>query len=198
MKTEQTGKRNGFLELIRDTFSLLRTVIATVCATFIVTHTIIANAVVPSSSMERTIMVGDRIIGLRITGEHRRGDIVVFRDPDGSGMYLIKRIIGMPGDSLEIRGENGTGSVYINGEKLEEPYLPEPMKLDEVTGNLNLTVPEGSYFCMGDNRNNSYDARYWKNRFIKDEDIIARSAFTYWPLPRAGITGRDPYGGRKE
>lgn len=177
-------KENGFKNGIADTFSLLKTVIFTFLLMLFLTNCVIANAVVPTGSMENTIEPGDRIIGMRFLKNYERGDIVIFPDPDGSSHYLIKRIIGMPGDRLSLKRDGDTefASVCINGVKLEEPYLAERMYCDTAFEDLSITIPEGSYFCMGDNRNHSLDARYWSNKLVSGEDMIAKAAFCYWPL----------------
>ena len=129
-------------------------------------------------------MTGSRLIGSRLAysfGEMpNRGEIIIFEYPDNPDVYYVKRLIGMPGDKVEIvmDDENtGFGYVKINGEKLEEPYLKEPM---EVTSNRTFEVPEGSYFFMGDNRNHSNDARYWENTYVKEDALVAKVLFQYW------------------
>ena len=117
-------------------------------------------------------------MGLKTTywfGEPQRGDIIVFWAPDLEKTRYVKRIIAKAGDTLEI--VNGT--VYLNGEELNEPYLREAMRAEDFGP---VTVPEGSYFCMGDNRNHSLDARYWENTWVTKEDIIGKVYFVYWPL----------------
>ena len=144
---------------------------------------IIANSRVPSGSMENTIMTKSRVIGSRLsylTDDPERGDIVIFHYPDDESVYYVKRVIGLPGETVEIVD----GKIYINGSDtpLEESYLPEPME-----GSYGpYTVPEGSYFMLGDNRNNSRDARYWENKFVKKEKIIAKVLFCYYPLSQFG------------
>lgn len=101
-------KENGFKNGIADTLSLLKTVVITFLLMLLLTNCIIANAVVPTGSMENTIEPGDRIIGMRFLKNYERGDIVIFPDPDGSGHYLIKRIIGMPGDRLSFERDGDT------------------------------------------------------------------------------------------
>ncbi|MCD8371223.1 MAG: signal peptidase I [Clostridiales bacterium] len=140
---------------------------------------IIANSEVPSGSMENTIMTGDRVIGSRLSylfSEPERGDIVIFHFPDNEAIYYVKRVIGLPGETVDI--VNGT--VYVNGEKLEESYIREPMIPDEP---MHFEVPEGCYFMLGDNRNYSADARVWENTYVKKEKIIAKVLFRYWPNP---------------
>jgi len=156
---------------------------------------LIANSRVPSASMENTIMTGDRVIGSRLSyrfHDPERGDIVIFRYPLDEKTYFVKRVIGLPGDTIDIVD----GAVYLNGsaEPLEEPYLKEPM---EPEPDMHFEVPEDSYFCMGDNRNNSLDARYWQllaehdpsvnaepgkvYTYVKRDKLIAKVLFRYWP-----------------
>ena len=118
-------------------------------------------------------------------------------------LYYLKRTIGLPGDVVEIRADGSvtadrlqdlpginssmgpeaqlvTAAVYVNGVKLEEDYLKEPMLY---TGDMDFTVPEGCYFFLGDNRNSSLDARYWENSYISKDKVIAKVLFRYFPRP---------------
>lgn len=140
---------------------------------------IIANSRVPSASMETTIMTKDRVIGSRLTykfSDPQRGDIAIFRFPDDESIYYVKRIIGLPGDTIDIVD----GQVYLNGstEPLDEPYLHEPMISEPP---MHFEVPEDCYFMMGDNRNYSSDARRWENTYVKREKLIAKVLFRYYP-----------------
>lgn len=142
-------------------------------ATFI-REVILFNVKVPSGSMEDTIMIGDRVVTSRLSylfGEPKRGDIIVFPYPDDEEVYYIKRIIGLPGETIEGKDEY----VYINGEKLEEPYVKELLH----TNFGPYVVPEDSYFMMGDNRNVSEDSRYWRNKFVTRDKIIGKALFKY-------------------
>ncbi|MDO5136175.1 MAG: signal peptidase I [Eubacteriales bacterium] len=138
---------------------------------------ILVSAVIPSESMENTMMTGDRIIGSRLAyklgKDPERLDIVIFYAPDLEKTPYIKRIIGLPGDCVEIKG----GKVYVNGEELEEPYIREEMDEEE---DMEFHVPEGQYFMLGDNRNVSLDSRYWEDPFVEKEEIIAKAIFKYW------------------
>ena len=98
---------------------------------------------------------------------------VVFKFPDDESHVFVKRIIGIPGDIVEIKND----TVYVNGEQLEEPYLKEPMSLGQ---NMVFEVPADSYFVMGDNRNISNDARYWNNTYVKKEQIIGKAMVKYY------------------
>ena len=146
---------------------------------FVLNTFIIANSQVPSGSMETTIMTNDRVIGSRLSyvlSEPERGDIVIFRFPDNEKIYYVKRIIGLPGETVDIV----EGKVYLNGSStpMEEPYIREPMVPEPP---MHFEVPEGCYFMMGDNRNFSSDARRWQNTYVKRKKIIAKVLFRYYP-----------------
>jgi signal peptidase I len=197
--------------------SLLRTVII---ALFVVTF-VVQPMVIPSESMERTLLVGDFLLmnrsALAPSGIwHRilpyagveRGEIVTFHSPVNSREYLVKRVIGLPGDRLRIEGNQ----VFINGSALSEPYLTlEPSaqnpyldrfptgiysdprvdpvwwkQMQQQTRNAELIIPEGKYFMMGDNRNHSLDSRYWG--FVQRSEIIARPLVIYFSLTRPSRT----------
>ena len=160
-------------------FKSLRFMLLIFLVTTFLMNYVLINAYIPSGSMENTIMTGDRVIGLRFIRHYNRGDIVIFPDPDGGGYYLIKRIIGLPGDTVTIQG----GTVSINGTPLEEPYLKETMRKDE---SFSITVPDSGYFMMGDNRNDSFDARYWENKIVYEENITGKAVLRYWPVPSFG------------
>ena len=152
-----------------------------IVAIFLLINGTIAQArVIPSGSMENTMLVGDHLImdrfgfdaGVPFTQWHvtlwrepKRGEIVVFRSLEQPGTDLVKRFVGMPGDTIEVRD----GSLYVNGKKQIEPYIKEPMNPLEHFGPI--VVPPDHYFAMGDNRNDSYDSRY------------------FGPVPRANVIG---------
>lgn len=128
---------------------------------------ILIHGVVPSGSMEPTLNVGDRcfINGLAYAKrEPERGDIVIFKSDEMGGELLIKRIIGLPCDSISFQD----GYIYLNGELVYEEYLPEDT---ETNSFRDFQVPEGCYFVMGDNREDSYDSRFWDNPYVEKEDI---------------------------
>lgn len=166
-------------------FAFIRSVLLTVFVTWFVLNFIIINVNIPSGSMENTIMTGDRVIGIRLIKDYNRGDIVIFPDPEQEGRYLIKRVIGLPGEKLEIsQGADGFAEVYINGSKLSEDYLAEPMLY---TGDFEIELPDDGYFMMGDNRNHSYDARYWERHVIYHDEIIGVAKLRYWPITEIGF-----------
>lgn len=144
---------------------------------------LIVNAQIPSESMENTIMTGDRVIGNRLaykTGIPQRYDIIIFKYPDDESVLYIKRIIGLPGETVTILG----GKVYINGaaEPLDDSFTPE-VPLGDFGP---YTVPGNSYFVLGDNRNYSFDSRYWENTFVREDQILGKAAFCYFPFNRMG------------
>lgn len=119
---------------------------------------------VPTGSMIPTITEDARIIVKKVFNEYDYGDIVVFYSNEYEA-HLVKRLIGKPGDTLVFTEEDG---IYRNGEKLEEPYLTE-----EYFYEVNeFTVPEGCYFFLGDNRDESVDSRYWDNPFISKKNFL--------------------------
>ena len=174
---DEKEKKSGGLG--KEIFEWVKIVVSAALIAFVLNTFIIANSEVPSGSMENTIMTGDRVIGSRLSyrfEDPKRGDIAIFRFPDNEKIYYVKRIIGLPGETVDIVD----GKVYINGsdEPLDEPYIREPMIPEEP---MHFEVPENSYFMMGDNRNYSMDARRWENTYVKREKIIAKVLFRYFP-----------------
>ncbi|MDD3654234.1 MAG: signal peptidase I [Desulfotomaculaceae bacterium] len=150
-------------------------VLALVLSLFI--HTFVAEARwIPSPSMLPTLQVGDRLliekVSFRVSGIDR-GDIIVFKAPPASRLdeVLIKRVVGLPGDTVLIK----KGTVYVNGNPQVEPYQLEKPREDFKP----FTVPENSVFVMGDNRNNSYDSRFWG--VVPMELIIGKAWLCYYP-----------------
>jgi signal peptidase I len=157
-----------------------------IAAFLFIQSTLVQARVIPSGSMEQTLQIGDHLLVSRIgydaeipfTGVHwslwrdpQRQQVIVFRPTQDAGHDLIKRIIGVPGDRLEIK----EGVVWINGRPLEEPYLAEPP--NPMDNHSEVTVPPGNYFVMGDNRANSYDSRYWG--FLPRENVIGTPLIIY-------------------
>jgi signal peptidase I len=154
---------------------------------FLINSFVLFNAHIPSASMENTIMTGDRVLGLRLTytfSKPQRYDVAIFIWPDTphdakKPIYYVKRVIGLPGEKLEIRD----GLVYINDS--DTPLRDDFVKDFPREKNLPpLIVPEGSYFMMGDNRNNSEDSRDWFNQFVTEEKMLAKAYVGIWPSPR--------------
>jgi signal peptidase I len=211
------GKKEKQQEKPRETTVEFLASLAGVLVTGLFIITFILQAFeIPSQSMENTLLVGDHVFVNRIRfappthwiqpivsyGQIHDGDIVVFLSPAESDLYVVKRIMGVPGDRIHLRD----GVVYRNGQKLDEPYVvntgfnPEdayrdnfpavpPSDYSNVTSEWKLTMPQhiengdlvvppDSYFAMGDHRDVSYDSRYWG--FIPRENVIGRPLFIYW------------------
>jgi signal peptidase I len=181
---------------------------------FILTF-IFQNFVIPSGSMEKTLLIGDHVLVDRVNlappalwapfvryRTVHRGDVIVFYKPGEPDMFLVKRVIGIPGDRLHLH----EGYVYLNGKRQDEPQAGHPNfgnydpyrdefpdvpismgqgvtptwanELPSHIQNGDLVVPPGHYFAMGDNRLNSLDGRYWG--FVPRENIVGRPLFVYW------------------
>ena len=176
--TESEPKREG-KKPRPEWLDWLQIIVVAAILAFVLNNFVIANARVPTGSMITTIMPGDRVIGSRLAYRFeapKRGDIIIFHAPDEPETLYVKRIIGMPGDKVTIRD----GHVYLNDSEtpLEENYIREPMKPAALQ---EFQVPAGAYFCMGDNRNGSVDARYWTNHYVYIDKIVAKVLFRYWP-----------------
>ena len=166
----------NFKKQIKEIFAWVLTIALAILAAKAINKYVIIKAEVPTGSMEHTIEVNDCILGYQLAylfGSPERGDIVIFPYPDNPETTYVKRIIGLPGETVEIKD----GYVYIDGEPIEEPYLKEEMRGEYGP----YVVPEGCYFMLGDNRNSSQDSRKWSNTYLKEEDIMAKVLFRYSP-----------------
>lgn len=170
---------------IRKCLEFIKEPVLAVLAALLVIQFVTAHTRIPSGSMIPTIQIGDHMLVNRIPYYYKdptRGEIVIFKQDD---INLVKRVVGMPGDEVDLIEEE----VYINGEKLDESaYLPKgtityPFDYSEVT--FPLTVPEGEYFVMGDNRENSQDSRYFGT--IQREVVFARGGFRIYPFSNIGV-----------
>jgi len=164
-----------------------------ILAFLLITGTIVQARVIPSGSMENTLLVGDHLLmsrlgydaevpltqyHVRLWREPSRQQIVIFRAPLPGSPDYIKRLIGLPGDKVEVRG----GVVYINEKKIDEPYRASPPNPLDNYGPV--TVPPREYFVMGDNRDDSYDSRYWG--FVPHANIIGTPILVYMSIDAPG------------
>ncbi|MFO7246076.1 MAG: signal peptidase I [Thermaerobacter sp.] len=159
---------------------LLETLVVAVVLALLIRGFVVESFLVQGSSMEPTLHHGDRLLVNKIAyrfGTPQRGDIVVFHAPFGDTRDYIKRVIAGPGDRIRIED----GVPYVNGERLEEPYV---LRYDD-TSMPEMVIPPGSVFVMGDNRRNSQDSRSFG--FIGIEEIVGKAMVVYWPLEVAGV-----------
>lgn len=168
--------------IIKEIFYYVKMIAIVLIASYVLKNKIIVNACIPTGSMESTIHVQDRVFGSRIAymnKELERGDIVMFYAPDlTDGTIYIKRLIGLPGEKVTIKDSK----IYINDstEPLKEDYLNEAWYVKN--DGYEFTVPENAYFFLGDNRNSSFDARYWTNTYVYRDAILAKAECIYYPF----------------
>ncbi len=216
-------------EPARETFLQgLASVSSVLAVGFFVLTFVFENFGIPSSSMASTLLVGDHVLveremlapptkwaGFLPYRDVRRGDVIVFfkpiEDPSGEHTYLVKRVVGLPGDHIHLR----KGVLYLNGVAQDEPQTAKPtaanydayvddfpsidpankpgvtaawsVSLPESIQGDDVVVPPGKYFAMGDNRTNSMDSRYWG--FVPRENIVGRPLLVYWSIviPESGV-----------
>lgn len=154
---------------------VVREIIETLLLTFFIfwlVNSLVGRYRIDGSSMNPTLIDGEYLLINNVSyflDEPKRGDIIVFKHPNND-LNLIKRVIGLPGDRIEITDHQ----VKVNGMTLDEPYIQAPPNYD-----YNDTVPEGRYFVLGDNRNNSSDSHVWS--FLPEENILGKAQVVYWP-----------------
>ena len=139
-------------------------------------------SLIPSSSMEGTIMKGDIVLATRYdTGEEniKRYDILMFTLSNQPDTTYIKRVIGLPGEMIEVKN----GKVYADGVELDDSFIDKPMNRK---GDGTYVVPEGCYFFLGDNRNHSKDSRFWEDKYIPISNIQAKAKIIIFPFKNIG------------
>jgi len=163
-------------ELLKDAWGWVKTIIFAVIFALIITNFVIVNASVPTGSMEGTIRVNDRIVAFRLSylfSSPQTFDIIVFRGPDDDSTLYVKRVVGTPGDVVEIRD----GRVFIGEHQQRDNFVQ-----GNFIGNFGpFIVPEDHFFVLGDYRTNSLDSRHWDNPFVYSNQILGRVIFRYFP-----------------
>ncbi|MGN1202101.1 MAG: signal peptidase I [Eubacterium sp.] len=167
---------------LREAIDFCIPIVIAVIIAIILKTCVFANAVVPTGSMISTINEKDRIIASRlayINHDPERYDIVIFHYPDDEKQYFVKRIIGLPGETVEVIN----GIVYVTKADGETIQLDDSFVTNCVpTGDYGpYVVPEDCYFMMGDNRNSSWDSRFWDNKYVHRDKIIGQVKFRYYP-----------------
>ncbi|WP_449278556.1 signal peptidase I [Leucobacter sp. GX24907] len=219
MSAAASRRRSGALSFIRD---LLVILLIAFVASFLLKTFLVRSFYIPSGSMEDTLQVDDRILVNQLVPNFvdvKRGDIVVFQDPGGwlgtheqppesgplgqvlqavglaadtSHEYVVKRVIGIGGDTVACC--DADGRVTVNGVPLDETYIKLPEGQTAASGlEFEVTVPDGSVWVMGDNRYASKDSRYNQDQpgkgFVSEEEIVGRAFLLNWPFERFGWLG---------
>ena len=181
------------MKIWHEIWDYIKMIIVVVLIVAVVNNVVLINAKIPSESMEKTVMTGDRLFGYRLAyginldlfgkqivskkfKDPERFDIVIFKYPDDESQLYIKRLIGLPGETVEIKG----GKVYIDGAEtpLDDSFTPEMPRPEDLGP---YVVPEDCYFMMGDNRNHSWDSRRWENTFVQFAQIVGKAIVRYFP-----------------
>lgn len=189
------NKNNNGGRAYKEIVEWIKALAIAVLLVFVIRTFLFSPFIVEGPSMEPNFETAERLIVNKILykiREPHRGEVVVFHVPD-QGRDFIKRVIGLPGDTIKVDGDD----VYVNGEKIDEPYIKEAVEAAHAQGilyNNNVaatsnfpnekvtesTVPEGKIFAMGDHRNNSQDSR--DIGFVSEDELIGRADVIFWPL----------------
>lgn len=183
MNEEYDAEEKEF-SLVREIYDWLEAGISAVIVVVII-FTFIARLIgVDGSSMYPTLETGDRLIASRMFYTPDNGDIVVMTDHNARHIPLVKRVIAIEGQTIDIDFDEG--KVYVDGEELDEPYINEPTYSGEGL-EYPLTVPEGCVFLMGDNRNNSWDSRFEGVGMIDERYILGKVVYRLTPYNKMGV-----------
>ena len=170
----------------KEILSWLQIIVAAVVIAFVLNNFVIANSRIPTGSMENTIMSHSRVIGSRLSyikDDPERGDIVIFRYPDNEKLYYVKRVIGLPGETVQVID----GYAYIDGQQLtSDIYGAEIMDSPGIAAEP-ITLGEDEYFLLGDNRNHSSDSRDPSVGILHREDLIGKAWVRIYPFDKMGV-----------
>ncbi|MBM7867064.1 signal peptidase I [Heliobacterium gestii] len=158
-------------------------VLVAVALAFLIRFFLFQPFYIPSGSMEPTLMPLDRIIVSKVNywfSEPKLGNIIVFRYPVDPSRDFVKRVIAVGGEKVQIRNSQ----VLVNDKPIPESYLPQGLRMGDFGP---VTVPEGQFFVLGDNRNHSEDSRFWG--FVPRDNVIGQAVFLYWPFDRLRTLG---------
>lgn len=150
--------------------------VSALIAAFLLNKFVMISAIVPSESMADTIDEGTFLVASRLSYLNKtpeRGDVIIFRHKELGDKYIVKRVIALPGETVEIKG----GCVFVNGETLDERYV----SLESDGSMEQMTVPDGELFVLGDNRASSFDSRYWEDKFVNVDEVCGKAVFTVFP-----------------
>ena len=179
---KEKNKRPAWKEIL----SWCMTLLAAFVLAIVLKNYVIINATVPTGSMENTIEPGDDLFGFRLAykfAEPERGDIVIFRFPDDESQKYVKRVIGLPGETILVK----KGNVYASGKKLRSSFV---RSMNDTSGDGVYKVPKGHYFMMGDNRDNSNDSRFWIHKYVPLSNFTCKAQCIIYPFARAKFLKR--------
>ena len=180
------GSKEGKTGIVREVLSFFLYVAIVVGITFLIIHFVGQRTYVSGSSMENTLSDGDNLIVDKLTyrfSDPKRFDIIVFPYQYEENTYYIKRIIGLPGETVQVVD----GYVYINGSRLESDIYGNELMDDPMAASQPITLGEDEYFVLGDNRKNSSDSRASDVGLIHRKDLIGRAWIRVWPLSQIGV-----------
>ena len=185
MDSRQSRRRNRRTEDRKEYRSplgpYLRTILVAVVIALLLRTLVVFAVAVEGPSMEPTLHTSDVVMVEKVSlyfGAPNRMDIVIVEYPNRSGLF-VKRVIGLPGETLEVR----EGRVYVDGTPLDDPYNPDGTMARDMEP---VTVPPGTVFVMGDNRNASTDSRDQRLGPVDEDYILGKAVFAFWPLSRLG------------
>jgi len=178
---------------IAAVFDFLQSIVVVLAIMVMIYLFIMSPQEISGQSMEANFHNGEFILTNKIEykfGDPKRGDIVIFKSPSNKEIDYIKRVIGLPGETIRL----SNSTFYINGKKLDEPYLTPGTYTfggSYLKENTDIVVPPGKYFVCGDNRPHSSDSREFGP--IAKEDFIGKALLRYWPFSRVGLIARPTY-----
>ena len=188
-KSQKSDKPEKQKSKMNETMQFLTPIVISFVLALLLRTFVFANAQVPTGSMLNTIQMGDHIIASRLSyviDEPERYDVVIFEYPDwkidsayDERTYFVKRVIGLPNETVKIV----SGTVYVTTAEgktieLDDSFVTNCIPYGDYGP---FKVPEGCYFMMGDNRNNSHDSRFWKNKYVSKDKILGKVKFRYYP-----------------
>lgn len=177
MRAKRVNKNKSFTKSI--IYDWILPILAAIVIAYLINTFLLFKVYIPSESMKPTLNEGDQLFVTKVYNRNKikHGDVLVFYSHELQDL-LIKRVIGLPGDKVEVKD----GDVYVNGDKLDETYVKHPSKKPG-----SFVVPEGKFLFMGDNRANSNDSRYWKDPYIDGKDIRGKAQIKVYPFNKMGL-----------
>lgn len=178
MNDQPPAPKNSLGGVLRFLIDVLETLILSVVL-FVGINAVTARVRVDGTSMEPTLHNGELILVNKLAyklGGPTRGDVIVFYFPRDPAQEYIKRLVGLPGDTIRVE----SGQLYVNDQLVDEPYIAAAPNYPG-----EWLVPDGQYFVLGDNRNNSYDSHNWGP--VPGDYVVGKAVFIYWPFERLGL-----------